>query len=100
VKLVLAQGEEIIGDGFLLVKADLAGVGADETLVEDAAGELVKAFVLDSAQHAVADFGGGGDGVERDAALLALFAKFLSERTHGGLRRAVRRLRPARWTQS
>ncbi len=82
--LALAQGSEIVGDGFLFVESDLAGVGADETLVEDAAGKLVKVFVLEGAQHARADFGSAGDGVERDAALLALFAKFLSKGSHDG----------------
>jgi len=66
----------------------VTGVGADETFIEDAAGKLVKVFLFDGAQHAGADFGGVGDGVERDTALLALFAKFVSERTHGRLRRA------------
>jgi hypothetical protein len=94
--LALAQGGEIIGYGFFFVEADLAGVGADETLIEDAAGKLVKVFFFDGAEHAGADFGGVGDSVEGDATLLALFAKFFSERTHGGLRRAGSSFRPHR----
>jgi hypothetical protein len=94
--LALAQGGEIIGDGFFFVEADLAGVGADKTLVEDAAGKLIKVFFFDGAEHAGADFGGVGDSVEGDAPLLALFAKFVSERTHGGLRRAGLSFRPHR----
>jgi hypothetical protein len=86
--LALAQGSEVIGDGFLFVEADLAGVGADETFVEYAAGKQVKAFLFDGAEHAGADFRGVGNGIELDAALLALFAKFVSELTHDGLRRA------------
>jgi hypothetical protein len=62
--LALAQGGEIIGYGFFFVEADLAGVGADEALVEDAAGKLIKVFVFDGAQHARTDFCSGGDGVE------------------------------------
>jgi len=88
VKLVLAQGEEIIGDGFLLVKADLAGVGADETFIEDAAGKLIEVFLFQRAQHAGVDFRGIGDGIEIEAALLALFAKFFPEGSHVWLRRA------------
>ena len=94
--LTLAQCGQIIGHGFFLVESDLAGVGADETLVEYAAGKLVKVFVFEGAQHAGADFGGVGDGVERNAALLALFPKFFSERSHGRLRRAGLSFRPMR----
>ena len=86
--LTLAQGGQIVSDGFFFVESDLAGVGAHETFVEDAAGKLVEVFVFQGAQHAGADLGGVGDGVERDAALLALFAKFFSERSHEWLRRA------------
>ncbi len=87
--LTLAQGSEIVGDSFLFVETDLAGVGAHETFVEDAAGELVEVFVLEGAEHAGADFGGVGDGIERYAALLALLAKFVSKCSQGWLRRAA-----------
>jgi hypothetical protein len=53
-------------------------------------------LVFEGAQHAGADFGGIGNCVERDAALLALFAKFFPERSHGGLRRAGLGFRPHR----
>jgi hypothetical protein len=92
--LALAQCGEVVGNGFFLVETDLAGVGADETLIEDSAGKLVKVFVFQSTEHARADFCGIGDGVEREAALLALLAKFFSERSQGRLRRAPLRLRP------
>ena len=82
VNLALAQGGKVIGDNFFFVEADLAGVGADETFVEDAAGELVEMLVLNGAEHAGADFRGGGDGVERDAAPLTLLTKFFSEGAH------------------
>jgi hypothetical protein len=94
--LTLAQRGQVVRYGFFFVESDLAGVGAHETLVEDAAGELVKMFVFEGTQHAGADFCGVGDGIELDAALLALFAKFLSERTHGQLRRAGLVFRPHR----
>src|SRR5580693_1782074 len=94
--LALAQGCEVIGDGLLFVEADLAGVGADKTFVEDAAGKLIEVFLFDGTEHAGTDFGGVGDGVERDAALLALFAKFFSERTHGRTPAGVVVFRPHR----
>jgi hypothetical protein len=64
------------------VQPDLAGVGADETFVENASGELVEVFIFEGAQHAGADFGGVGDGLELDAAPLALLAKFFSKGSH------------------
>lgn len=81
--LTLAQGSKIVGDGFFFVKADLAGVGAHESFIEDAAGKLIEVFFFQCAEHARADLGGVGDGVELEAALLALFAKFFSEGCQG-----------------
>jgi hypothetical protein len=83
--LALAQGSQIVGYGLFFVEANLAGVGADKAFVENAAGKLVKMFVFDGTQHARTDFRGGGDGVERDTTLLALFAQFFSKRTQDGL---------------
>jgi hypothetical protein len=77
--LAFAEGSQIVSDGFVFVETNLAGVGADKTFVEDAAGELVEVFVLDGAEHAGADLGGGRDGLEREATQLALSAKFFSE---------------------
>ena len=84
--LTLAQGNEIVSYRFLFVQSHLAGIGAHKTFIEDSAGKLVKVFVLESAQHAGADFGGIGNGIEREAALLPLFAKFFPECSHGQLR--------------
>jgi hypothetical protein len=84
-ELAVAQGFEIFGHRFFFVKPDLAGVGPDETLIEDSAGELVKVFIFEGAQHAGADFGGIGDGLELDAAPLALLAKFFSKGSQGQL---------------
>jgi hypothetical protein len=81
-ELILARGGEIVRYGFFFVEADLAGVGADESFIENAAGELVKVFVLEGSQHACADFCGLGDGLEIEPALFALFAKFFSEGSH------------------
>ena len=84
---ILARGGEIVRYSFVFVETDLAGVGANETFVEDAAGELIKVFVFEGSQHARADFRGFGDGIEIEPALFALFAKFFSERSHVWLRR-------------
>jgi hypothetical protein len=94
--LVLAQRGEIIGYSFFFIESDLPRIGADKALAENAARKLVEVFVLDGTQHTRADFRDGGNCVERDATLLALFAQFFSERFHGELRRAERRLGPHR----
>ena len=57
VNLGLAQGDEIVGDGFLAVEAEMLGVGANESFVEDAAGKQVEVFFLDGLKHARADLG-------------------------------------------
>jgi hypothetical protein len=88
--LALTRGRKIVGHRFFLIKADLAGVGADETFVENAAGELIEAFVFEGAQHAGADFRGVGDGIEFDAAQLALLAKFFSKGAHVWLQLSFR----------
>ena len=77
---------QVVGYGFFFVEPDLTGVGAHKTFVEDATRELVEVLLFEGAQQSSADFGGVGDGIEPDALLLALLAKFLSERTQGRLR--------------
>jgi hypothetical protein len=84
--LVLAHRSEVVGYGFFLVESHLAGICAHETLVKDAAGKPVEVFFFKGAQHPDADFGGIGDGIERDTLPLALLAKFFSECTQGQLR--------------
>jgi len=94
--LIVAHGGQIVGYGFFFVKPDLAGVGAYKPFIEDAAGKLVKVLVFEGAEHAGADFGGIGDGIELDAPQLALLTKFFPERTQGQLRRTGLNFRPHR----
>jgi hypothetical protein len=86
--LTFTEGGEVIGYCLIFVQANLAGVGADESLIEDASGKLIEMLIFNRAQHAGADFCRGGNGFERDAAQLALPAKIVPKRTQGGLRRA------------
>ena len=44
--LTFAESCQVVGYGFFLVESDLAGVGANETFVEDAARELVELFIF------------------------------------------------------
>ena len=93
--LTLAQGGKIVGYGLFFIQPNLTGIGAYEAFVKDTAGKLVKVLVFKRAQHARADLSGIGNGIEREAALLALLAKFFPERSHGPLRRAVLSFRSA-----
>lgn len=82
IHLGLAEAGEIVGDGVSVVEAEVLGVGANESLVKDAAGELVEVLFFDGLQHARADFGDVGNVIERDAFGLARLAKFVSELAH------------------
>jgi hypothetical protein len=82
VDLGLAESK-IIGDRFVIVQAEVLGVGANESFIEDAAGKQIEVLLLDSLQHARADFGGLGNFFERDVLGLARFAEFVAELAHG-----------------
>ena len=51
VDLCLAKASEIVGDGFFVVQSEMLGVSANKSLIEDAAGELVKVFLFDGPKH-------------------------------------------------
>jgi hypothetical protein len=96
--LALTERDQVIGYRLVFVQADLAGVGADETFVEDATRKLIEVLIFNGAEHAKTDFRGGRDSLERNAAQFALRAKIVPERTQGELRRAFLRIRPVlRW---
>lgn len=82
VDLGLAQAGEIVGDGFFVVEAEMLGVGANESFIEDAAGKLVEVFFFDGLEHASADFSDVGNVIERDVFFLARYAKFVAECAH------------------
>ena len=82
IDLRLAQAGEIVGDGFFVVQAEMLGVGANESFVEDAAGKLVEVFLFDGLEHARADLGDVGNVIERDIFFLARLAEFVSEFAH------------------
>ncbi len=92
--LTLAQSGEIVSDRLFFIQPHLPGIGAYETFIENSARKLIKVFVFESTQHAGADFCGVRDGIEREATLLALLAKFFPECSQGRLRRAWLSLRP------
>ena len=87
VDLRLAQASEIVSDGLFVVESEMLGVSTDESLVEDAAGELVEMFFFDGLEHTRADLGDIGNVIEREFLLLARFAEFVAEFAHDGLQR-------------
>jgi hypothetical protein len=87
IDLRLSQAGEIISNGLFVVESEMLSICANESLVEDAAGELVEMFLFDSLEHARADLGDIGDVIEREFFLLARFAEFVAEFSHDGLQR-------------
>ncbi len=87
VDLRLAEAGEVVGDGFFVVESEMLGVGADESLVEDAAREQVEVLFFDGLEHARADLGDVGDVIVRELFLLACLAEFVAEFAHVGLPR-------------
>ena len=82
IDLCLAEAGKIVGDGLFVVETEMLGVGANESLVEDAAGQLVEVFLFDGLQHASADLGDVGNVIEREFFFLARLAEFISEFAH------------------
>ncbi len=74
----LTRGLQIIENGLVLVEADGAGVGADESLIEDAARSWLN-FSSSSACNMRADFGGGRNLIEGDFAFLTLEPEFFAK---------------------
>ena len=85
VDLRLAQASEIVGDGIFGVESEVLGVGANESLVEDAARKLIEVFLFDGLEHARADLGDVGNVIERELFLLASVAEFVAEFSHSVL---------------
>lgn len=90
-ELSLPHFVEIFGDGFFGIEAKVLGVGANESFIEYATGELVEVFFFDGAKHARRDLDDVGDVVEREFFALACLAKFVSEVAHETQRRLVLR---------
>src|SRR5579885_1419480 len=80
---------EIFVDGFFGIETELLGVGANESFVENAAGELIEVLFLDGAKHARSDLDDVGDVVERKLFALACLAKFVPEVAHETQRRLL-----------
>ena len=75
----IAGGLQVFGDGLIFVEANAPRVGANESLIEDASGQLVELILLQRLQHAGADFGGDGNLLQRDFALLAFLSQLFAK---------------------
>ena len=82
IELSLAQSPQISGDCVFRVESQHLGVGANESLIEDTAGEHIELLLLDGLQHPRVDLGDVGNVIERKAAPLAFLAKFFPECSH------------------
>src|SRR5260370_3867278 len=75
----VAGSFQVVRDGLIFVEAKATGIGADEALVEDAPRQLVELILFQRLQHARPDFGGTGNLLQRDLALLALQLQFFAK---------------------
>ena len=82
IDLRLTKAGKIVGDGVFGVEPEMLGVGANESFVEDATGELVEVLLFDGLEHARADLGDVGNVIEREFLLLARHAEFVAELAH------------------
>lgn len=82
IDLGLMKACEIVRDGVFGVEAEMLGVGADKSFIEDAAGELIEAFLFDCLQHARADLGDVRHVIEGELFALARSTEFISELAH------------------
>jgi hypothetical protein len=80
--LGFTQGREIAVESLFFAEPELAGISADETLIEDAAGKLIEAFLFNCPKHARTDLGDAGNVIERELFLLARLTEFVSELAH------------------
>jgi hypothetical protein len=62
----------VVGNGLFFVQAEVPGVGAYKTLIEDPPWQQFVTFFFQGLQHAGTDFGGHSDIIERNAFALAL----------------------------
>src|ERR1700723_3668 len=75
----VAGGLQVVGNYLIFVEADAAGVSAHETLIKDASRQLIEFILFQRLQHAGANFGGGGNLLQRDVALFALLFQFFTK---------------------
>ena len=84
------RGLQVVGNRLLLIDADVLGVGANISLVEDTAGKEIELFLFQGAEQASSNLCRGSDFVERDGTHLALATQAFAESSHLDRRSAPR----------
>ena len=82
IDLSFAEASEVVSHRLFVIEAEVLGVGANETFIKDAAGELIEVFLFDGFEHARADLGYVGNLIEREFFFLARLTKFVPEMAH------------------
>ena len=72
----------VVGNGLILVEANVTGIGTNKSFVENAAGELLKLLFFEGAKQTGPDLRGERDVVERDATLFPLLFQTIAEGSH------------------
>ena len=80
--LRLAEADKIVGNGLVGIEAEMLGIGADESFIENTAGKLIEVFFFDGLEHARADLGDVGDVIEGEVFFLPRLAEFGAELAH------------------
>ena len=86
---VIVGGLRIFGHQRFFIQAEITRDGAQETAVEDAAGQILPALAFQRFEETGSDAGGLGDFVQRDATHLAFAPQVLAERALGHRGRAA-----------
>lgn len=81
----LAGCFQIVGNGLFFVEADAAGIGANESFVEDTAGQLAELVLFERLKHARSNLRGGGNLLQGDGALFAFALQFFAKGRQGTL---------------
>jgi hypothetical protein len=82
VGIVVSGGNQVVGNSYFFVDAQIFGVSADKTFVEDAARKQLEVLIFNGAKQASSNLCGSGDFVQRDASHLSLSPQSVAEGTH------------------
>jgi hypothetical protein len=82
VDLRLTEASQIVVDSVFGIEAEVLGVSADESAIENTARELIELLLFNRLQHSRADLGDVGNVVEREFLSLARLAELVAELAH------------------
>ena len=82
VDLSLTEASQVVVDRVFGIEAEVLGVSADESAIENTSRELIELLLFNRLQHSRADLGDVGNVVEREFLSLPRPAEFISELAH------------------